>query len=129
MQAQLCKVHNSDSLYEGAEHEEDAGEHPGLDGRQPLRLGRVRRHRVEDVDEHQEEGDEERHPAGDHVHRDEEGDPGHDDEQAWRAGLNKYFCDFKEILGVLTGGKVVGDDVGGDVSGEHHFKAGEGEVA
>ena len=73
-------------LHQRAEHEEDAGQHPGLDGGQPLRLRGVCGHCVEDVDEHQEDGDEERHPAGDHVHRDEEGDPGHNDEQAWNVG-------------------------------------------
>ena len=36
---------------------------------------------VEDVDEDEEEGDEEGHPARDHVHRDEEGDPRHNDKQ------------------------------------------------
>ena len=41
--------------------------------------------------------------------------------------MDKYW--LEEILGVLTGGKVVGDDVGGDISCEHHFKAREGEVA
>ena len=37
---------------------------------------------VEDVDEDEEEGDEERHPAGDDVHRNEEGDPGDNHEQS-----------------------------------------------
>ena len=51
---------------------------------------------VEDVDEDEEEGDEERHAAGDDVRGDEEGDPGDHDEEA--------------------GGEVVGDDVGGEVA-------------
>ena len=38
---------------------------------------------IEDVDKDEEEGDEEGHPAGDHVHRDEEGDPRHNDKQTW----------------------------------------------
>ena len=96
-------------LDEGPEDEENAREHPRLDGRQPLRLWRVGRHRVEDVDEHEEQGDEQRHPPGNHVHGDEERDPGDDDEQ--------------------SRGQVVGDDVGGDVAVEHHLEAGQGKVA
>ena len=44
-------------------------------------LWSVRRDCVEDVDEHKEEGDQERHPPGDHVHRYQKRDPGHDDKQ------------------------------------------------
>ena len=44
-------------------NEEDAGQHPDLDGRQTLGLGRVGRDVVEDVDEDEEEGDQERHAA------------------------------------------------------------------
>ena len=48
-------------LRECAEDKEDAGEHPGLDGGEPLGLGRVGRHRVEDVDQDEEEGDQQGH--------------------------------------------------------------------
>ena len=43
---------------------------------------------VEDVDEDEEEGDEEGHPAWNDVHRDEEGDPGNNHEQACALILN-----------------------------------------
>ena len=39
---------------------------------------------VEDVDEHEEERDEHRHPSGDDLGRDEEGGPRGDHEQARR---------------------------------------------
>ena len=44
-------------------------------------LGCVGGDGVEDVDEDEEEGDEESHPARNHVHRNEEGNPGHDNKQ------------------------------------------------
>ena len=46
---------------EGPEDEDDAGDDPGLDGRQALGLGRVRLDRVEDVDQHEEDCHQERH--------------------------------------------------------------------
>ncbi len=46
-----------------------------------FRLGSVCCDAVEDVDQDEEEGDEERHPAGDHVGRHDEADPGDDNEQ------------------------------------------------
>ena len=45
-------------------------------------LGGVGGDGVEDVDEDEEEGDQEGHPAGDDVHRDEEGDPGDNHKQS-----------------------------------------------
>ena len=50
-------------LRERAEDEEDAGEHPGLDGGEALGLGRVGGHGVEDVDQDEEEGDQQGHPT------------------------------------------------------------------
>ena len=49
---------------------------------QDTHLGGVGGDGVEDVDEDEEEGDEEGHPARNHVHRNEEGNPGHDNKQA-----------------------------------------------
>ena len=40
-------------------------------------LGRVGGDCVENVDEHKEEGDKEGHAPGDHVHRNQERDPGY----------------------------------------------------
>ena len=48
---------------------------------QDTHLGGVGGDGVEDVDEDKEEGDEEGHPARNHVHRNEEGNPGHDNKQ------------------------------------------------
>ena len=48
---------------------------------QDAHLGGVGGDGVEDVDEDEEEGDEEGHPARNHVHRNEEGNPGHDNKQ------------------------------------------------
>ena len=62
-------------------HVDDAGDHPGLHRRQTLRLRGVGRHRVEDVDQDEEQGDQERHPARDNVRRHHEADPGHHHEQ------------------------------------------------
>ena len=50
-------------------------------------LGGVGGDGVEDVDEDEEECDEESHPAGNHVHRNEEGYPGHDNKQTWSGGV------------------------------------------
>jgi hypothetical protein len=72
----------SNLLDESAEDEENAGQHPGLDSGEPLRFGGVGRHRVEDVHQHQEQGDQQSHPPRDHVHRDQEGDPGDDHKEA-----------------------------------------------
>ena len=43
--------------------------YPGLHRRQTLRLGRVCGDRVEDVDQDEEEGDEQRHPACPHQYK------------------------------------------------------------
>ena len=67
---------------QSAEDKEDADQHPGADGGHPLHIWRVRRHDVEDVDEHEEEGDQHGHPAGDNLGGDEEADPGDHHEQA-----------------------------------------------
>ena len=45
-------------------------------------LGSVGGDVVEDVDQHQEQGDQERHPARDNVRRHHEADPGHHHEQS-----------------------------------------------
>ena len=50
----------------------------------PAHLGYVGGDGVEDVDEDEEDGDEQRHPAGDDGRRHQEGDPGDDDEHARR---------------------------------------------
>ena len=50
-------------LRQDAKDVDDAGDHPGLHRRQTLGLRGVGRHRVEDVDQDEEQGDEERHPA------------------------------------------------------------------
>ena len=55
--------------------------HPGGDGCHALHVGGVWCHDVEDVDEHEEEGDEHRHPAGHHLGGDQEADPGDNDEK------------------------------------------------
>ena len=54
-------------LAEGAEHEDDAGDDPRLDGGQALRLRAVGLDRVEDVDQDQEDRHQEGHPTGDHL--------------------------------------------------------------
>ena len=51
------------TTYESSKHEENTGEHPGLNGCKTLGLGGVGGDGVEDVDQHQEEGDEKSHPA------------------------------------------------------------------
>ena len=74
------------------EDKENASQHPYFDGGEALGFGGVGVDVVEDVDKDEEESDEQRHAPGDDVGRDEEGDPGDEDEEA--------------------GGEVVGDDVG-----------------
>ena len=109
----------SNPLYEGSEDEDGAGDEPGLHGRQGLGLGtggpqdpghlrRVRLDGVEDVDEDEEDGDEEAHPAGDALRVDEEGDPADDDEEG--------------------GGEVVGDHVEGHLPRQHQLKPSNAEV-
>ena len=48
-----------------------------LKGKKSANLWSVCCDRVENIDKHKEEGDKEGHAARDHVHRDQEGDPGH----------------------------------------------------
>ena len=70
-------------LEEREEDHEDADDEVHVDGVE-LRGARRRRHRahvVEDVDQHEEERDEQRHPPGDHGGPDQERDPGDDHEQ------------------------------------------------
>ena len=45
--------------------------------RQSLHIGGVGGDIIEDVDEHEEDGDKERHPAGNNLRGDEETHPGH----------------------------------------------------
>ena len=67
-------------------------------------LGRVSLDGVEDVDEDEEDGDEQAHPAGDALGVDEEADPADHHEQA--------------------GGEVEGDDVETHFPGKHQLEAG-----
>ena len=60
-----------DLLNQSPKHKEDACQHPCLDSGESLRLGSVGGDVVEDVNQHQEQGDEKGHPARYHVHRDE----------------------------------------------------------
>ena len=66
-------------------------------------LGWVSLDGVEDVDEDEEDGDEETHPARDALGVDEEADPADDDEEA--------------------GGEVEGDDVEAGFPGQHQLEA------
>ena len=73
---------------------------------------------VEDVDEHKEEGDEERHPTRDHVHRDEEADPRHNYKQAWTLTVrfnhrlpSIWRCLYLHIEGIHVPYILCGDSV------------------
>ena len=91
-----------------SEDKDDAGDHPGLDRSEALGLWRVGLDGVVDVDEDEEEGDQHRHPAGDHLWVDQEADPRDDDEQSrW---------------------EVVGDDVEAHLAREDDLKAGRAVV-
>ena len=68
--------------YESPEHKEDTGQHPGLYCRQTLGLRGVGGDRVEDVDQHQEQGHKERHPARDDVRRND------------KATSQEFYCCF-----------------------------------
>ena len=61
---------------------DNTDQHPGGDGSHALHVGGVGGDHVEDVGEHEEEGDEHRHPAGDNIRGDEETDPGDHNEEA-----------------------------------------------
>ena len=71
----LSKITN-----QGPEDKQDAGDDVGLDRCEPLCLGDVGGDGVEDVDEDEEHGDEESHPARHILRGDEEADPGHQHE-------------------------------------------------
>ena len=62
---QLEEEEDGGILQHRPEDEDDAGDHPGLDGGEALRLGRVGLDRVVDVDEDEEDGHKQRHPAWD----------------------------------------------------------------
>ena len=91
---------------------------------------------VEDVDEHQEQGDEERHPTRDDIRRHDEAYPGYDDEQAWSRRMGREVIRVMEITTAepesevgLTRRQIVGDDVVRNVSVHHHFEPRDGVVA
>ena len=95
----LSKITN-----QGAEDKQDAGDDVCLDGCESLGLGDVGGDGVEDVDEDEEHGDEESHPAGHILRGDEEADPGHQHEHGR--------------------GQVPRDQVVGDLPPQHHLKPG-----
>ena len=95
----LSKITN-----QGPEDKQDAGDDVGLDRCEPLGLGDVGGDGVEDVDEDQEHGDQQRHAPGHILRGDEEADPGHQHEHG--------------------GGQVPGDQVGGNLPPQHHLKPG-----
>ena len=105
---QLEEEEDGGILQHRPEDEDDAGDHPSLDGGEALRLGRVGLDRVVDVDEDEEEGDQHGHPARDHLGVDQEADPGDDHEEA--------------------GGEVVGDDVEAHLAREDDLEAGRAVV-
>ena len=70
-----------DLLNQSPKHEEDACQHPGLDSSESLRLGSVGGDVVEDVDQHQEQSDQKCHPPRNHIHWDQERDPGHNNKE------------------------------------------------
>ena len=96
-------VHLTNCLtYQGSEHKNNADDHEGLDGSEPVRPGDVAGDAVEDIDEDEEDCDEDGHPPGDALRGHEEADPGHDDEH--------------------PGGEVVGNDVVSHLSPKLHLK-------
>ena len=76
MSKYLCKPvlpeQNSRVSGKGPEDKEDAGDDPGRDRGQALDIGRVARDVVEDVDQHEEEGDQEGHSPRDDLRWDQE---------------------------------------------------------
>ena len=93
-----------------------------------LSLGGVGGDCIEDVDQHQEQGDQEAHSPRDDVHGDEKWDPGYDHKQTCRQKL-VVFVIILLLDDDTTWGKVVGDDVGGHVTSQDHLEPGNGEVA
>ena len=89
--------------HESTKDKYNADDDESLNGRESVSLGDLVGDAVEDVDEAEEDGDEDRHPAGDTLGRHEEADPGHDDEHA--------------------GGEVVGDDVEGHLASQCQLKS------
>jgi hypothetical protein len=84
-------------LAEGAEHKDDAGNHPSLDGGQPLGLRRVGLDRVEDVDQDEKDGDEKCHSTRDDLGVDEERYPGKGEQMCFQE--NNLF---KLIFGIIV---------------------------
>ena len=63
MYVYLNDFENDCIFTEDTEDVEDAHDDPGLHRRQPLRLGRVGSHRVEDVHQDQKQGHQQSHPT------------------------------------------------------------------
>ena len=82
-----------DSVLEECEEDhEDADDEVHVDGVELVGAGggRHRAHVVEDVDQHEEERDEQRHPPRHHRRADQERDPRHHHEQdAWQVDLQE----------------------------------------
>ena len=73
-------------------------EHPRGDSCHSLRVGSDGSDVIEDVDKYEEEGDEERHPAGDNFRGDEEAHPGGDHEQGWGEVVDKPSLNSNWLL-------------------------------
>lgn len=94
--------------YQGSEHENNADDHEGLNGRESIRPGDVAGDAVENIDKDKEDCDQDSHPPGDTLRGHEEADPGHDDEH--------------------PGGEVVGDDVERHLTCELQFEPRHGVI-
>lgn len=88
--------------YQGSENKNDADDHEGLNGSEPIRPGDVAGDAVENIDKDKEDCDQDSHPPGDTLRGHKEADPGHDDEH--------------------PGWEVVGDDVVSHLPPKLHLK-------
>ena len=88
-------------------------------------LGGVGGDVVEDVDQHQEQGDQEGHPARDYVRGNHEADPGHHHEQSSVRIILGVWIDLCNV----TWREIVSDDVVGEMALQHHLKPRHTEVA
>ena len=79
MEVEDCGV-----LKQGQKDKEHAGNHPGCDGGHALHIWGHVGDGVENVGQHEEEGDQEGHPTGNNLGRDEEAHPRHNHKQSRR---------------------------------------------
>ncbi len=131
--SQLCKyqekIEQPRVAQQRAEHEENAGDHPGGDGGHTFHVGRHICDGVEDVYENEKYCDEQRHSAGDHLRRDQEAGPRHHHKQSAGKVVDVEVSDCNDggDINTFTAARI--SSLLGRVPSESHLESGGRVIA